>query len=45
MSQRDYNRQVAKRQRIRKGTLIVGYNFQLIFSPLVKITSPYSISG
>jgi hypothetical protein len=34
MSQRDYNRQVAKRQRIRKGTLIVGVDIGKSFNAL-----------
>ena len=32
MFQRDYNRQVAKRQRIRKGTLIVGVDIGKAFN-------------
>ena len=32
MSQRDYNRQVAKRQRIRKATLIVGVDIGKAFN-------------
>ena len=32
MSQRDYNKQVAKRQRIRKGTLIVGVDIGKAFN-------------
>ena len=34
MSQRDYNRQVAKRQRIRKATLIVGVDIGKAFNAL-----------
>jgi hypothetical protein len=34
MFQRDYNKQVAKRQRIRKGTLIVGVDIGKSFNEL-----------
>ena len=34
MSQRDYNMQVAKRRRIRKGTLIVGVDIGKAFNAL-----------